>query len=550
MRRARFLCTGSLVLIVLTAAVFWFGVAVAYGAEEFYPYCAEFYNDTEAGSHKPFSDIGDYLRQTDEDGEQRSILQLEWPKVGPKGNNDLGAIADRTDGNNIALGEIVTFFYNVCLWLGILGAFLSLLYAGFAFMMSAQNPSLRKEAQDRLRNIFMGIIILLCVALILNFTGLNVTSDDCEEGDTRLHCRVVESSVDCTTDASDPSLNCIDVPRAEDSTTPRLLNNEYQRGIPFSSAESFIDSEKHQQIQRPSTQHCRLCNGEILVDKEESDTPPGICNVSCSEESIQANKKVNLSEEDMDDDDDSSRNNDDDSSRIVGLDKLKCYYDVQSEEENAPYKSWAVVAESDDNAILSCVAACAVIARHNGEEEFTCPSKYSSADEFGREYARMSESELEEIIDVCSEDENFTFLLIDTGFKIGTDVDEDCVDGYVGNRALDYEGLAPGDKGYKSIRDFVEDTLGKNGENVKSVDTWQDIEDSDWYDGKLLNYRNGWIFWGSDGSPDKGTIKIHDEDDISRAKLRACIRGEYVYDTQDLPPKVLGHNAKVCLCKK
>lgn len=457
-----------------------------------------------------------------------SVLQLEgWPKVFQD-----NTLADSED----SLGGIVNYFYSISLWLAVLAAFASIIYAGFAYMLSGQSPNKRKDAQDRIKSIFIGIVILLTSVITLNLINPDLNRldfcHDKEEGGCKIEINQEESSIDI------PNIGFL--PRSN-------INNQYQKGIPYSSAETVTGDYK--KTTKVSSANCYSCgainysidvndrdeslkniqdyvneptNGAETDDSENIIKPLEICNANCNENSL---KK------------------DEDNSRIVGLDRLKCSLDYNSgdnsgddsgdsEDDSEEYNSWAIVANSDDNAVLACVGACALIA-YEKTGGLSCP-EYNNA----REFPVVDEEILAEAAIQCEDEE------------VGSAYDE-CLSNLRKELKIEYED-ANGD-GLKAIREFVcrDNNLNcDDGDyNNKDVNEWDDLDDDEWYDGKLSNFQNGWIFWGDKDSPDKNALKIHDEDNKSRAKLRACITDKYLLEAQDLPKHILEHNAKICLCK-
>lgn len=479
--------------------------------------------------------------------EADSVLQLDgWPKV--FGDNNL-------ENQQNSLSGIINYFYSLSLWLAILVAFVSIIFAGFAYMTSGQSPGKRKLAQDKMKSIFIGIIILLTSVITLNLINPDLSRLDFCYDEVENGCKV-------EIDMKEISVNIPNIgflPRSD-------INNKYQKGIPYSSEDSVVGDYKN--VTRVSSANCHSCNGinysidgneraeslkqiqdyldSLTGDADLNDAdfrPLEICNANCDQNSLKG---------------------DEDSSRIVGLDRLKCSLDYNSEKSDrdglGEYKSWAIVANSDDNAVLACVGACALIA-YEKTGSLSCP-EYND----DRKFPVVDEDILIEIAnEECVYDEEdegggFSLGFIDIAKSLidlvdGDDdsIDKDCVNNLKKDLRIEYED-ADGE-GLEKIREFVcrdNNLKCRNGEleNKKDVNEWEDIEeDNYWYDGELENFKNGWIFWGSDDSPDKNALKIHDEDDKSRAKLRACITDNYLLEAQDLPKNILGHNAKVCLCK-
>ncbi len=474
--------------ILLLGVFFVYNENSAIAQNEFKNYCEQWYKDKVKGKY--VNSIADY---------QDSILQLEWPDLGTQGGNINNNIDD------ISLGGLVNYFYSLSLWLSILIAFISILYVGFEYIASGQAPARRKIAQERIKNIFIGILILLCSVIILNLINPDFNkSGFCYEEGT---CR---EEVDNNEDQ-------IILPRSGTNLLGRNQDNKYQKGIPYSSADSV--SYAYKDVKIASSGNCYSCSGE----KEKADNEDEkfeICNASCKKNVLHKSEN-------------------EDEYRIVGLDRLKCYLDYKTE-NSEKYSSWAIVGNSDDNAVLACVGACSVIATDRtvdgSRQQISCPNAEYTDDE---RFPNVDEDIFTETAIECEESATCLQLL-----KYSLSIRYEDADG---------EGLG-------AIRKFVCKALGckdkddgfHNSKFVsKFVSKWSQVEDKngDWYDGKLNNFKNGWIFWGNTNSPDKNALKIHDEGGISRAKLRACITDKYLYDAQDLPSNILGNNAKLCLCK-
>ena len=60
------------------------------------------------------------------------------------------------------------------LWISIILAFLSLVYAGFLYVVSGANSNIRAKAFDRVKRIVTGSLILLLAVLILSFINTDL----------------------------------------------------------------------------------------------------------------------------------------------------------------------------------------------------------------------------------------------------------------------------------------------------------------------------------------------------------------------------------------
>lgn len=84
-------------------------------------------------------------------------LELTYPTIG--GNT----LTIQTD-----LPHLVEYVFNLAIGISGLLAFGVLIYSGIRYLTSVGNPGTMKDAQDRIRDAFLGLIILLCSWIILN----------------------------------------------------------------------------------------------------------------------------------------------------------------------------------------------------------------------------------------------------------------------------------------------------------------------------------------------------------------------------------------------
>lgn len=92
---------------------------------------------------------------------QHLALEVNYPSI-----PGIGKLNDLASGT-IKLGQLVDFLFRAAIWLSGFIAFGTLLYVGFMFATSAGDPGKRKEAQQRLWAVFIGIALLLSMYIIL-----------------------------------------------------------------------------------------------------------------------------------------------------------------------------------------------------------------------------------------------------------------------------------------------------------------------------------------------------------------------------------------------
>jgi len=104
-----------------------------------------------------------------------SALELNYPTVGPPGNElDLNAIWDDPD-EDIDLNELVGWLYYFIIGISGLAAFAMLVMGGFQWMSSVGNPTKISDAKDRINSALLGLIIILMSWLILNTINPELT---------------------------------------------------------------------------------------------------------------------------------------------------------------------------------------------------------------------------------------------------------------------------------------------------------------------------------------------------------------------------------------
>ena len=100
-------------------------------------------------------------------------LQLKWMSIGG------------VDLEDASLAGIINYFFSLVLWIAIILAFFSLIYVGLLFITSGDNPDNLSEAKERLKKVFIGIVILLSSYIMFSFLGINPDEDilsDMEKG--------------------------------------------------------------------------------------------------------------------------------------------------------------------------------------------------------------------------------------------------------------------------------------------------------------------------------------------------------------------------------
>jgi len=93
-------------------------------------------------------------------------LQVNWPSS-PAGT-------DLTPDST--LPQLVQYLYEWGILLGGLAAFIALIIAGFQYITSVGNPTVMKEAMDRIKGAALGLVLLLSSWLILNTINPQLTT--------------------------------------------------------------------------------------------------------------------------------------------------------------------------------------------------------------------------------------------------------------------------------------------------------------------------------------------------------------------------------------
>jgi len=93
-------------------------------------------------------------------------LQVSWPPS-PTGTRLT---------NDSQLGDLIKYLYEWGIFLGGLAAFIALLIAGFQYLTSVGDPARMKDAMDRIKSAFLGLVLLLGSWLILNTISSQFTT--------------------------------------------------------------------------------------------------------------------------------------------------------------------------------------------------------------------------------------------------------------------------------------------------------------------------------------------------------------------------------------
>ncbi len=89
--------------------------------------------------------------------------QITWPA-----GTSLGGEED------ITLNSLISDVFNIAIWVSVILAVASLVYAGMMYMASGASPELRKKAFSRFKKVILGSAILLSSVLILNFVNEDI----------------------------------------------------------------------------------------------------------------------------------------------------------------------------------------------------------------------------------------------------------------------------------------------------------------------------------------------------------------------------------------
>jgi hypothetical protein len=102
-----------------------------------------------------------------------NALALVWPDS-PGGTelnvDDCGGTCDASD-----IAQMIQYFYEWGISLGGIAVFFSLIMAGFQYLTSAGNESKMRDAIDRIRSSFLGLVLLLFSFLFLNIINPELT---------------------------------------------------------------------------------------------------------------------------------------------------------------------------------------------------------------------------------------------------------------------------------------------------------------------------------------------------------------------------------------
>ncbi len=95
-----------------------------------------------------------------------SELEVHWPP------SPLGTLL--TDASDLTI--FIRYLYEWGIALGGLAAFIALIIAGFQYLTSVGDPARMKEAMDRIKSAFLGLVLLLGSWLILNTINPQLTT--------------------------------------------------------------------------------------------------------------------------------------------------------------------------------------------------------------------------------------------------------------------------------------------------------------------------------------------------------------------------------------
>lgn len=103
-----------------------------------------------------------------------NALNVDYPPIPtPGGVLDLN---DEVDEGRITMSSVIFFAYSAGLWVAGILAFLALIFAGFAYIVSGANPGQRARAMNRFKNVLWGLGILLVSSVILNIINPQIVT--------------------------------------------------------------------------------------------------------------------------------------------------------------------------------------------------------------------------------------------------------------------------------------------------------------------------------------------------------------------------------------
>lgn len=101
-------------------------------------------------------------------------LNVNYPSIPtPGGIIDLN---DEVNEGRITMSAVIIFVYSAALWVAGILAFLALVFAGFAYIVSGANPGQRARAMNRFKNVLWGLGILLVSSVILNIINPQIVT--------------------------------------------------------------------------------------------------------------------------------------------------------------------------------------------------------------------------------------------------------------------------------------------------------------------------------------------------------------------------------------
>ena len=244
-----------------------------------------------------------------------SQLQLNWPSVGSRDLNQV---------EGTALSDIFDYLFWLSIWLSVVIAFLTIVYIGFSYYGAKGSPKKSLELRQRLKNVFLGLLILLFAVSILRF----INPDNQERVDKIKE--VGEQSaeyvktIELPNDAGFGS-KIRDV--SDHLYFPIPFTNQYGSQREYSRLISYIQGKDG----------CNKCGNY--------DVNNSACTFFCDEKSISTQNIQNV-----------------DTYLYGGYDTLKNSLECKVY-ESAEIRSYAM-AKDDDDTPVSCTAACIAIARH------------------------------------------------------------------------------------------------------------------------------------------------------------------------------------------
>ncbi len=108
-----------------------------------------------------------------EEKEEKNVTNIEVEDIGETPLQLSWAKINGIDIANADLGGIMSYFFTLILWVAIILTLLSIIYIGFLYIVSQDNPNNLAEAKERLQKIFIGILILLTSYILFSWLGID-----------------------------------------------------------------------------------------------------------------------------------------------------------------------------------------------------------------------------------------------------------------------------------------------------------------------------------------------------------------------------------------